>query len=122
MIDYLASQRQVTHQAQAFIQGMMDYFNRQAAFYAGYHQVLCCSDIIESLFGRYKNKGGMQAISADVLSIALYRQPITLTFIHTAMRAVTGPQVEEWRCRNVCHNRYGIRRRMERELLENAGG
>ena len=122
IIDYLGSQSQVTRQAKTFINGMIHYFNRQATLYAGDQKLLCCSDIIESIFGRYKNKGGMKAISADVLSIALYNQPISIIFVQTAMRNVTGPQLDEWRCQNVCHNRYGIRRKMERELRENVGG
>jgi len=85
------------------------------------HQLLCCSDIIESIFGRYKNKGGMRAISADVLSIALYNQTLSNSFVQTAMKSVTGPMLDEWRCDNVCHNRYGVRRRMEKEL-KSAGG
>jgi len=47
------------------------------------HQLLCCSEIIESIFGRYKNKGGMKAISADVLSIALYNQTLSSGFGNT---------------------------------------
>ena len=77
---------------------------------------LRCSDIIESIFGRYKNKGGMKAISADVLSIALYNQALSSGFVQTAMKSVTSPMLDEWRCDNVCHNRYGVRRRMEKEL------
>jgi hypothetical protein len=63
----------------------------------------------------------MKAISADVLSIALYNQPISSNFIQSAMKAVTGPMLDEWRCDNVCHNRYGVRKRMEKEM-KNAGG
>jgi len=77
---------------------------------------LRCADIIESIFGRYKNKGGMKAISADALSIALYNQVLSSGFVQTAMKSVTSPMLDEWRCDNVCHNRYGVRRRMEKEL------
>lgn len=101
---------------------MIDYFNHQANLYATHLKMLCCSDIIESIFGRYKNEGGMKAISADVLSIALYNQPISTKFIQTAVQQVSRPQLDEWRSQNVCHNRYGIRSKMERQLRENAGG
>ena len=96
--------------------GMYEYFQNQLAGMSPGTVLLCCSDIIESIFGRYKNKGGMKAISTDVLAIALYRHEITPSFVIEAMQGVSGPQVDEWRCVNVCHNRYGIRKRMEAEL------
>lgn len=119
--DWKLSQTKLTQQAKAFISGMEDYFHIHALRYSEGQRLLCSSDIIESIFGRYKNKGGMKAISADVLSIALYNQPISSSFIHVAMKAVTGPMLDEWRCANVCHNQYGIRRRLEKEL-KTAGG
>jgi len=111
----------LTKQARGFINGMETYFTTYTDRYTNSHQLLCCSDIIESIFGRYKNKGGMKAISADVLSIALYNQALSSGFVQTAMKSVTGPMLDEWRCDNVCHNRYGVRRRMEKEL-KCAGG
>ena len=96
---------------------METYFTTYTDRYTNGHQLLCCSDIIESIFGRYKNKGGMKAISAAVLSIALYNnQALSSGFVQTAMKSVTSPMLDEWRCDNVCHNRYGVRRRMEKEL------
>lgn len=121
LAQWKAGQSVITIQAKEFINGMQKYFATHADQYKEGARLLCCSDIIECIFGRYKNKGGMRAISADVLSIALYNQPISTTFIQTAMKSVTGPMLDDWRCENVCHNRYGIRKRMEKEL-KNAGG
>lgn len=121
VIAFIDTQPKLTEQAKAFITAMMAYFEQYAPDYANQAKLQCCSDIIESIFGRYKNKGGMKAISSDVLSIPLYNQPLSTPFIQIAMRQVTGIQVDQWRCRNVCHNRYGIRRNMEKEL-KNAGG
>jgi len=121
VIAFIDTQAKLTEQAKAFITAIMAYFEQYAPHYAHAAKLQCCSDIIESIFGRYKNKGGMKAISSDVLSIALYNQPLSTGFIQTAMRQVTGIQVDQWRCRNVCHNRYGIRKHMEKEL-KNAGG
>ena len=78
--------------------------------------MLCCSDIVESTFGRYKNKGGMKAISADVLSIALYNRRVSIQFVLDALKNVSCQQLHQWQERNVCHNRYGMRKRMEQEL------
>ena len=83
-------------------------------------QLLCCSDIIESIFGRYKNKGGMKAISADVLAIALYNTDLTPDLIKTAMTSVSEQDVARWKQNYVCGNRYSLIRRMDKEL-KNAG-
>ncbi|MGK0175723.1 MAG: hypothetical protein ACI9AT_002110 [Ulvibacter sp.] len=113
---YLGTQKVVTKQARAFIAIIGSYFHRHAELYNGCSQVLCYSDIIESTFSRYKNKGGMKAISADVLSIALYNQEMTSEFVRTALTKVSCQAVEEWQTQNVCHNRYGLRKRMDQEL------
>lgn len=113
---YLQTQKVITSQANRFIDSVESYFTHHAKLYQGYSQLLCCSDIIESTFGHYKNKGGMKAISADVLSIALYNRELTSEFIQAALMGVSCRAVEEWQQQNVCHNRYGLRKRMDREL------
>lgn len=92
------------------------YFEQNAELLKRHGRVLCCSDIIESTFGQYKNKGGMKAISADVLSIGLYNQPITINFIQQTMKSVSCRKVIDWQNENVCHNHYGLRKRMDAEL------
>jgi len=119
--EYSKTQHVMTRQAKAFIAAMDAYFAGYAEWFNKEGPLLCCSDIIESIFGRYKNKGGMKAISADVLSIALYNQPISPNFIQQAMKTVTGPQLEEWQKKNVCDNRFGLRKRMEKELKSGEG-
>ena len=119
--DYRITQHVMTRQANAFIDEMDTYFATYAERYNRDGPLLCCSDIIESIFGRYKNKGGMKAISADVLSIALYNQPISPHFIQQAMKNVTGPQLLQWQKENVCHNRFGLRKRMNEELKSGEG-
>jgi len=118
---YCTTQHVMTRQAKAFIAGMDAYFAGYAERYNKDGPLLCSSDIIESIFGRYKNKGGMKAISADVLSIALYNQPVSPHFIQQAMKDVTGPQLEEWQKKNICNNRFGLRKRMEEELKSGEG-
>ncbi len=81
VLAYLQTQPRLTQQARSFITGIMNYFNDHADFYANWVRIQCCSDIIESIFGRYKNKGGMKAISADVLSIAMYNRKISVDFV-----------------------------------------
>jgi hypothetical protein len=115
--NYLKSQPQITKQARAFIAGMEAYFTAHQLQYMGcVTGLLCSSEIIECTFGKYKNKGGMRAISSDVLAIPLYSQPITVDFVRQAMESTSGPELDEWRIRHVCHNKYGQRKRLDREL------
>ncbi|MBK8703016.1 MAG: hypothetical protein IPN33_05015 [Saprospiraceae bacterium] len=58
----------------------------------------------------------MKAISADVLSIALYNQPISINYVTEALGKVSEPKVRAWEEKNVCHNFLGLRRRLEQEL------
>jgi hypothetical protein len=117
---YLNQQELVSHAARKFIKRMEAYFAAHAPNYEARGRLLCCSDIIESTFGRYKNKGGMKAISADVLSIALYNQPLGIDYLIEALGKVSEPKVKTWEENNVCHNFLGLRRRLDQEL-KNAG-
>lgn len=106
----------LTPQAEAFIATIRSYFQAHTELIAHHGRLLCCSDIIESTFGRYKNKGGMQVISADVLSIALYPCKLTPSFVREALTKVSQKHVEEWQARYTCQNRLSVLRRMDREL------
>jgi hypothetical protein len=114
--EFKQSTSRITTQANGFLKIMDNYFKAHANIYQDQNQILCCSDIIESTFGRYKNKGGMKVISADVLSIALYSQPISIEFIEQAMTKVSGSDIDTWQQCYVCHNRYGLIHRMKQEL------
>jgi len=118
--DYLATQDKVTTAAKNFIPIVEKYFTDHQPIFKDQDQVLCCSDIIESIFGRYKNKGGMKVISADVLAIALYNTDLTTAMIKTAMTSVREQDVARWKEKYVCDNRYSLIRRMDKEL-KNAG-
>lgn len=106
----------MSQKARAFIKWMDAYFLQHAQLFEHHERLLCCSDIIESTFGRYKNKGGIKAIRADVLAISLYNQPITTEFILATMKSVSNQQVIDWQNENVCHNHFGIRKRTDQEL------
>lgn len=92
--NYLSSQPQVARQARQFIAIMDKYFADHAIQY----------------------KGGMRAISSDVLESPRYNQKITVDFVVKAMETISGPQLDEWRCRYVCHNKYGQRKELDRRL------
>jgi hypothetical protein len=103
-------------QSEKFIELTERYFIQHAPLFNPHQGLLCCSDVIESTFGRYKNKGGMKVISADVLSIALYNRKIDTVFIDKAMTEVRQADLLKWQAENVCENRYRLIRRMNKEL------
>lgn len=106
--EYLKSQTQVTQAAHVFIKHMRLYFELHKPLMETGQRWLCCSEVIESIFGRYKNKGGMKAISADILAIPLYGQKISVAWVKNAMEKTLLNNVENWEAEQVCMNRYGI--------------
>lgn len=106
----------LTAEAKVFLNAVRQYFADHLALMGHHEHLLCCSDVIESTFGRYKNKGGMQVISADVLSMALYNQQFTNSFVEKALSTVHQKDIEQWKQHYTCHNRYSILRRMDKEL------
>jgi transposase-like protein len=108
--------KKMTKQALALIESIRSYFDQHQQLILDHQRLLCCSDVIESSFGHYKNKGGMAVISADVLGLTLLRQPITCSFIQEALATVHRQDVEIWQQRFTCDNRYSLLRRMNQEL------
>ncbi len=60
-------------------------------------QLLCCSDVIESMFGKYKNKGGPPNITEDILKIAAFTKSITLQDIRRAMLDIPVKKTQLWK-------------------------
>ncbi len=58
----------------------------------------------------------MKAISADVINIALYNQPLGIDYVIEALSKVSEPKVKTWEEKNVCHNFLDFRRRLDQEL------
>lgn len=100
-------------QAEKMVALVQDYFVRHEEMARRQERLLCCSDIIESTFGRYKNKGGMEVISADVLVIPLYAQPIDVHFVQQGLGTVSQPLIDEWNHMYTCENRYSTLRKLK---------
>ncbi len=116
LMQNLAKKQQLFPQTQTVIERIDDYFKQQQDMIHKHQRLLCCSDVIESIFGRYKNKGGMKLISADVLKIALFNKTIDTEFVQLALTHTSQQQVLTWQRKFVCHNRLTIMRRMKNEL------
>lgn len=108
--------KRMTTQARKLIEAIQNYFDQHQQLLTQHQRLLCCSDIIESTFGHYKNKGGMPVISADVLGLTLLRQDISCSFIQKALETVRQQDVEDWEQRFTCDNRYSLIKRMNQEL------
>lgn len=114
---WMATQQNIFEAVTIMVAAMEQYLTDHEALIDKYTRLVCCSDITESTFGRYKNKGGVKAISADVLKIPLYHVDITLDFVDRALTTVTYQQVYDWETVNTCPTRYAqlrtLRKRTE---------
>ncbi len=67
--------------------------------------MLCCSDVIESTFGKYKNelsKNPMCAITDLVLIIPAFTANLTTEWINEAIDSSTIKDIQQWSKENLC--------------------
>lgn len=102
--------------AEELVSVVENYFDSHEWLLARHGRLLCCSDIIESIFGRYKNKGGMKVISADVLMIPLYAHAIDVDFVQQGLTTVSQKMLDRWHQDHTCDNRYSVLRRLKPQL------
>ena len=65
---------------------------------------LGCSDIIESVFGKYKNFSGkspMKEIGKAILTIPVFTSSISYSEVKNAMEAVSAQDVIDWQAQNI---------------------
>lgn len=100
-------QQPLSEQAAFFIKKMDEYLNRQKANIPENIQILCCSDIIESTFGKYKNKG-VKIITDDVLKIAAYSKKSSLGEVARAMQEIKIKDTLEWKQNNTTISKLAL--------------
>jgi hypothetical protein len=69
-----------------------------------HHKIICTSDILESIFGHYKNflsNCPMAGVTHLVLVIAAFTANITPDYIKNCMEKVSMAQVYEWKRKNI---------------------
>jgi hypothetical protein len=81
----MEGEQQIYGAITVMVAAVEQYLDEHRKLMDKYGKLICSSDIIESTFGRYKNKGGVKAISADVLKTPLYHTDITLGFVDRAL-------------------------------------
>ncbi|WP_420458361.1 hypothetical protein [Neolewinella sp.] len=109
---YRCSQTPPGIMAEELIAVIERYFQDHQHLLTGRDRLLCCSDIIEATFGYYKNKGGTQVISSDVLYLPLLALPIDLGLVTIGLKRVSQPMVQAWHEEHTCDNRYSMLRRL----------
>lgn len=98
----------LSDKAEQFIGQMNIYLEQQQAKFSQQRQILCCSDIIESMFGKYKNKGGMKMITEDVLKIAAYPEEKKLEHVRQAMQKIRMVDVKQWKTQHTTVSKLAL--------------
>jgi hypothetical protein len=81
---------------------VMSYIEKECTGIDG--AILGCSDIIESIFGKYKNFSGkspMKEIGRAVLTIPAFTSTIDYKQVKMAMEAISAKDVIEWQKKNI---------------------
>jgi hypothetical protein len=114
-VEQYKEQEQCSEKAQQFIRKMNDYLARQKATLPQQTQILCCSDIIESTFGKYKNKG-TKIITDDVLKIAGYSKKSTLEQVSLALQKVNMAAILKWKQENTSISKLALLKRAKKKV------
>ncbi len=81
------------------------------------HQIICCSDVIESMFGKYKNKSGPQMISQDILKIPAFTQNIDIQHVKQAMINTSNQAVQNWAQLKTVPSLLSLKRKINKQFL-----
>lgn len=81
-----------------FIAQMRDYIKEPQKQLPNMTQILCCSDIIESMFGKYKNKKNThEMLTEDVLTIAAFGGNMSCEDVKAACANTKIKDVQKWK-------------------------
>lgn len=103
-----------------FRKGVEDYLDQASELLKEYEQVVCCSDIIESHFGKFKNKQRMnpeKAITMNCLSIANYGKTMESKELKEAFEKIRIIDLKKWQEQNKLKTRIA----KKNELYKNVG-
>lgn len=91
------NQQETPAKIEEFISTMNQYLHQQKEVLPDAQQILCCSDVIESIFGKYKNKGGCPWLSEDILTIAAYPKTISKKEVYQALIQTCCKDIQQWK-------------------------
>lgn len=92
---------------------ILEFITQTKASLPEENQILCCSDVIESIFGKYKNKARFPMITDDALKIAAYPHTIQKEDIIQAMAAKSTRSIQIWKQENTTVSLLAQRRRFK---------
>ena len=87
-----------------FKESMTDYLHETKKLLPDYDKILCCTDILESSFGKYKNylqANPMVGITNLSLSIPAFTAPLTPNGILEAFEQTKVKDIEKWTMENI---------------------
>ena len=96
-------------------QHIRDYLHRNRSKLKDMDQIICSSDIIESMFGKFKyntSKSPNGAITEGCLSVANYGKDFEINEIKDAMEQVRIVDIQKWRAENIPLSTQQKRRRL----------
>jgi hypothetical protein len=86
-------------QERVFRRQVLAFVQKEGAKVPVRQQYLGSTDVLESLFGKYKDLAGQaptQEITANVLTIPLLVTPLTSELLREALETIRGEDVEQW--------------------------
>ena len=78
----------VSESVERFFLGLDTYLVQSLSRVAEPNQILCCSDVIESMFGKYKYGVGQQVISGESVKMAAFGRQIGLADVESALGCI----------------------------------
>jgi len=91
-----------------FKDNMLVYLRENSKNISKYKEkILCCSDVIETTFGKYKNelsKNPMNGITDLVLIIPAFTATLTIESVNTAIDNCTVKDIKMWKKENLCNS------------------
>lgn len=101
---------------------IIEYLNEESADIDDPKPWLGCSDIIESIFGKYKNfsaKTPMKEVGRAVLTMPVFTSEITLEEVKMAMENVSTQDVNNWLGLNIGDTLFAKRKRAYNSINKN---
>lgn len=80
--------------------GILDYLDENSQLLTDYQRLICCSDIIESIFGKFKNnqkRNPEKGITIGCLDLVNYGQKIDTVTLKKAMEETKIIDLKKWR-------------------------
>lgn len=76
---------------------------------------ICTSDVIESIFGKYKHQGLQKEITDDILKIPIYASDVKIEDIAAAFGQISTKEMLQWKKENTTDSLKVIRKNMNKK-------